>query len=209
MELLTVIAIIAVLAALTFPLLTQAKKASHGSVTLSNLRQCGIALALYAPEAQIPVPYEHAKHALSGAPTLDQDDDSPYHRNRQWPAPFIGSYGYLRGSEPFISDESVLDLAEETYGDRPFPVMANIWQAEHKVRVLDTPLWEPWNGTPPSPLVSKCLADQTCLLPDRITYLKSDGSAKSHRLKASSQSKFNPMFLWWYVFDPPRPLPQP
>lgn len=47
-ELLVVIAIIAILAAILFPVFAQAKKAAQRTGCLSNLRQIGVALTLYA-----------------------------------------------------------------------------------------------------------------------------------------------------------------
>lgn len=49
-ELLVVIAIIAILAAILFPVFAQAKAAAKGSATLSNLKQIGIAGAMYATD---------------------------------------------------------------------------------------------------------------------------------------------------------------
>ena len=46
-ELLVVIAIIALLAALLFPVFASAKKSAKTSTTISNLRQLGVAIALY------------------------------------------------------------------------------------------------------------------------------------------------------------------
>jgi prepilin-type N-terminal cleavage/methylation domain-containing protein len=47
-ELLVVIAIIAILAAILFPVFAQAKKAAKTTVTLSNLKQTGLAAMMYA-----------------------------------------------------------------------------------------------------------------------------------------------------------------
>src|SRR3954447_21401658 len=49
-ELLVVIAIIAVLAALLFPAFGRAKESGKGAACISNLRQIGIALQVYAQE---------------------------------------------------------------------------------------------------------------------------------------------------------------
>jgi len=208
-ELLIVVCIIAILAALTFPVLSSAKRSGYETTTISNLRQCGQALELYAPEAVVPVLYDHAKVALERAPTIDSADYSRYRRDRSWPMPFIGSYGYLRGASPFDAEASVRELMTEIYVDRPHPVMASIWNGEPKVSVFDPPLWEPWKGTPPHPMAAACLSNKTCLLPDRISYLMSDGSAKPHRFRPFGSTKTNPMFLWWYVFMPPQPFSMP
>ncbi|RYG60650.1 prepilin-type N-terminal cleavage/methylation domain-containing protein, partial [bacterium] len=47
-ELLVVIAIIAILAAILFPVFAQAKLAAKKTVSLSNLKQLGVATVLYA-----------------------------------------------------------------------------------------------------------------------------------------------------------------
>src|SRR5713101_8338475 len=49
-ELLVVIAIIVILAAILFPVFAQAREKARGAVCLSNTRQIGIAIALYAQD---------------------------------------------------------------------------------------------------------------------------------------------------------------
>ncbi|GAB4462905.1 MAG: DUF1559 domain-containing protein [Armatimonadaceae bacterium] len=61
-ELLTVLAIIALLAAILFPVVHQARRKSHATSCLSNLRQIGMAFAMYAQD------YE-GKFAYGGDPT--------------------------------------------------------------------------------------------------------------------------------------------
>jgi prepilin-type N-terminal cleavage/methylation domain-containing protein/prepilin-type processing-associated H-X9-DG protein len=56
-ELLVVIAIIALLAALLLPALTSAKERSKGAACLSNLRQIGIAIRIYADDSGGNIPY--------------------------------------------------------------------------------------------------------------------------------------------------------
>jgi prepilin-type processing-associated H-X9-DG protein len=56
-ELLVVIAIIAVLAAMFFPALQNARRASYGSVCVSNLKQIGYGIQIYSQEWDDHFPY--------------------------------------------------------------------------------------------------------------------------------------------------------
>jgi prepilin-type N-terminal cleavage/methylation domain-containing protein/prepilin-type processing-associated H-X9-DG protein len=60
-ELLVVIAIIGILAALLLPALARAKEAGRATVCLSNLRQAGFALQLYAQENNNRLPFMRDK----------------------------------------------------------------------------------------------------------------------------------------------------
>lgn len=56
-ELLVVIAIIAILAALLLPAMSSAREKGRRAVCLSNVRQIGVAIHLYAPENEGRIPY--------------------------------------------------------------------------------------------------------------------------------------------------------
>jgi len=56
-ELLVVLAIIAILAALLLPAVSRAKEAGRGAACISNLRQIGVALQLYVDENQQRLPF--------------------------------------------------------------------------------------------------------------------------------------------------------
>src|SRR5215831_778868 len=56
-ELLVVIAIIAVLAALLFPVLASSQQKARKTACLSNLRQVGVAITIYASDNSGNIPY--------------------------------------------------------------------------------------------------------------------------------------------------------
>ena len=73
-ELIVVLAIISILAAITFPIIASARLAGRKTATISNLRQCGVALAIYNDESG-DLPNRHAVYdALSKAPICDSFD---------------------------------------------------------------------------------------------------------------------------------------
>src|SRR3712207_2506682 len=74
-ELLVVIAIVAVVAAITFPVIAGAKRSGKRAVSISNLRQCGLALSMYTSDYDGILPEaEVAKGVLQKAPTCDPGD---------------------------------------------------------------------------------------------------------------------------------------
>lgn len=201
-EILVVIAIISVLAALIFPVFATGKENGNRAVTLSNLRQCGQALATYAPEADLPVAYPFAIVALEKAPIWDPSDRRP-HQKQPWSLPFIGSYGYIRGVAPFDVEAEMRDYANEQFRTRVYkgsvyPVMASTWQGRPLVTEF-----EPVDAAGAETAVfQRCMADRTCRFPDRITYLMSDGSSRSVVFDTIRSGRFRPHFSWHFAFGP-------
>ena len=69
-ELLVVIAVIAILAAMLLPALGRAKETGKRVVCISNLRQCGMALSLYAETYNR---YPHQREPVTGRPFGEND----------------------------------------------------------------------------------------------------------------------------------------
>jgi prepilin-type N-terminal cleavage/methylation domain-containing protein len=67
-ELLVVIAIIAILAALLLPALSRGRESAKRTACISNLRQCGIALSMYAEQYKT---YPHQRQPTTGEPYAD------------------------------------------------------------------------------------------------------------------------------------------
>lgn len=97
-ELLVVIAIIAILAAILFPALVQAKAAAKGAVCISNMKQLGVAAALYLSD-----------HDDVWFPAEQYDPIAGFPPQRPWVgfdnsnSPFNGSY-YGDASKPPLSN---------------------------------------------------------------------------------------------------------
>ena len=81
LELLVVIAVIAILAALLLPSLTRAKIAAERTECRSNLRQWAVGLQMYVDENQVYPPYA-TQRPLSYAPTLWNERLSRYAGNK-------------------------------------------------------------------------------------------------------------------------------
>jgi prepilin-type N-terminal cleavage/methylation domain-containing protein/prepilin-type processing-associated H-X9-DG protein len=74
-ELLVVIAIIAILAAILFPVFAKAREAARKAACISNLKQIGTALMLYAEdydETMVSAPFANTPNGLWGTPTWNQ-----------------------------------------------------------------------------------------------------------------------------------------
>ncbi|MDX2065772.1 MAG: prepilin-type N-terminal cleavage/methylation domain-containing protein, partial [Fimbriimonadaceae bacterium] len=197
-ELLTVVAILVVMAGLSYHFIGEGISRGKEAVTLSNLRQCGAALAIYAPEQTYPVSYEAAKVALEKAPTRDPLDTRSRAEIDRQPRPFIGSYGYIRGVHPY-EDESLLasyggEGATRTWRGMVYPVMASTWLGKPLVTEFEAVD----DNMNPGPKFQACMKEETCRFPDRIAYLFADGSARTSRKK----EELRPHFAWFLVFAP-------
>ena len=164
LELLVVIGIVAILAAIIFPVFTRAKTEAFKATTLSNLRQCGQAIVIYSADYDDRLPVgDGAYAALAKAPTCDAKDYWNPECKMPTRAPLVGSYAYYGLIE---QDETELNSYLIENGG---PVLAAIWYGKHRVAQFD--------GMQP-PRINQCIRERTCLLPNVIIFGYIDTSAK-------------------------------
>lgn len=115
-ELLIVVAILSIIAAIVFPVFARARWNARKTVSTSNLRQCGMALLIYCEDydglRSMPS-YDKAKELLKGYPTCDPNDSWRTGCQQDWGRPLIGSYAYVRGIKRFDSEHQ--DAWEDYY----------------------------------------------------------------------------------------------
>jgi len=81
-ELLVVIAIIAILASILFPVFSRAREKARQASCMSNLKQIGLALAMYASDFDGYLPMANYKPSVDGPPGLP-DVINAYTKNQQ------------------------------------------------------------------------------------------------------------------------------
>lgn len=168
-ELLCCIAILLVISAVVYPVVAKTKSRSSDAVTISNLRQCGMALLLYAAGEDgtmaIP-PASSVSEVLRLAPTCDPKDSWRAGCSEPSTAPMVGSYAYVR-SAPRWDQEVFWD--RYMLGEPQPTLLLSIFSSTTKVLEFD------------------CLAGpapDTARFPDRTARFFADGSVKfTHDLK--------------------------
>jgi prepilin-type N-terminal cleavage/methylation domain-containing protein/prepilin-type processing-associated H-X9-DG protein len=158
-ELLVVIAIIAILAAILFPVFAQAREKARQTVCLSNMKQMGLAVHMYAQDYDETLPLDgHVTKTFTWVYSLD-----PYTKNRfiyrcpsdrstNWFPPPPGSRRPVR----FTSYGTNMWMApvlpgEENSGTRGYTSLASInspastiYCAELRENIIDDHFHAPW-----------------------------------------------------------------
>ncbi|HWD41172.1 MAG TPA: prepilin-type N-terminal cleavage/methylation domain-containing protein [Fimbriimonas sp.] len=96
-ELLVVIAIIAILAAILFPVFAQAKESAKKTSCLSNLKQIGLANAMYANDADDTYPEPYIL--------------PPYYYAATWP----NTHTWLTDIQPYVKSSALLRCPDNQY----------------------------------------------------------------------------------------------
>lgn len=107
-EMLTVIAIVGVLAAILIPVVSKARQSSRTAACLSNLRQVGVGFRLHAADNQGALPVQRANKA-------------PYAADASWSGrlhPYLSGYAAMACSEHSVNPAT--NLPPITYNYNPW-----------------------------------------------------------------------------------------
>ena len=104
-ELLVVIAIIAILAAILFPVFAQAREKARQTACLSNLKQMGNAVMMYAQDNDEILPATGWQGPCTNPQTLVTDDTG-----------FYGFYSFPLAIQPYVKNYGVLSCPSDTSG---------------------------------------------------------------------------------------------
>jgi len=157
MELLIVIGIIAVLAGITYSVYGNIRWRTMVTRCMSNLRQCGLALRMYAQDWNGFVPpftslrTEASRHRQfflpnAGDPNLLAQAFLPYTKNQEiWKCPYERKMGAIDPDDLFPQDRFTNYYIRARYGTCPIPID-------------NPPLWVPIEmaGNPDYPRESQC-----------------------------------------------------
>lgn len=163
-EIIVVVAIILVIAALSIGPIIRAKQAGKLGVATSNLRQCYIALSLYAEDhGGLPVlpPLASARGVVQ--PGTDRDPADHWESARgQLLDPLVGSFAYIRGVVPFDNEDSYRTVGFLVEQGAGFKMLVSVFHGSEKVN------YDPW-GFPANPKATA---------PDKLLALFYDGRIK-------------------------------
>lgn len=163
-EIIVVVAIILVVAALSTGPIIRAKQAGKRGAATSNLRQCYVALSLYAEDhGGLPVlpPLASARGVVQ--PGTDRDPADHWIREGSEPLdPLVGSFAYIRGAVPFDNEDSYRTVAFLVESGAAFKMMVSVFHGSEKVS------YDPW-GFPATPKATA---------PDKLLALYYDGRIK-------------------------------
>lgn len=200
LELLIVIAIISIMAAIILPVMASARRNAHRAVSTSNLKQCGMALLMYCDDyggvKDMPSGEVAAQLVLKRMPTCDPNDTWRSSCSEDFGKPLIGSYGYINN----LGDIDNIGPADwhirwllYLSSDQPHNLLASIFYAD--------PIPVAFHGIERNPLSPECVNYQTannCRAPSRVLRFRLDGSVKLEKMNLPPG---RPDFSWLSVIS--------
>lgn len=137
-ELMVVIAITAILAAIIFPVIVKAKDRGHHAEAISNMRQAMATIHLYASENDDYMPtYRYLQKNADLTIWHDARDDWQIPKNERT-GPLIGSFAYspsLVSNSPDFDFDTWEDFSMSSPKWDKFPVLLNIFPATKRPRI--------------------------------------------------------------------------
>jgi len=158
-ELLVVIAIIAILAAILFPVFARAREKARQTSCLSNLKQLGTALVMYAQDYDERYCATYYYHAAPVGLTFWQETLQPYVMNQQVQICPSNEWNYPHTDPPFNSSYVLTSIRADRSGATCEGIaggkMALIKDVAGTIAMCDSTsaeIFGPWSGDP-DPLV--------------------------------------------------------
>ncbi len=156
--------------AVRFPVFLNSRMSASKAATLSNLRQCFVALSLYTADYDGDQSMPRYEVAVAVIPPEATCDNADYWRRGCAEAteqPLIGSYGYVRGTAMGLTEQDWRDyLAAGPEGKTL--LICPFYASTHLQRFTGESI--PSTCGPPV---------QQCMFPDRLIGLRLDGSVVS------------------------------
>jgi hypothetical protein len=189
-EVLIACGVIAILCAVAFPLIKSGKRAGQKTVSLSNLRQMGIAVQLYCDtwETGNLIPSgQAARELLAHMPTCDPADYWTECKST-FGDPLIGSYAYARLVDPMKTEEGWREFL--LLRKNP-TIFLSVFYSSNKLLPLHGLRYQP----------SECANKiENCMMPDMVLRLRLDGSAKAVRQRRTSPNGGTFLMTWPALF---------
>lgn len=185
-ELVIVVAIVMILASVLLPAFVSVRRYARRTTSISNLRQCGVALLMYCDDYggyQAMPSGDVASQVLKAAPTCDPNDTWRKSCFEEFGSPLVGSYAYIRHVQSFSTQE---DWADYISWKKNPTLLASIYYA--------STVPAPFHGDGPDP--AQCISEQkNCFMPDRVLRLRLDGSVRMMRQKTTIPG--GQLYLTW------------
>ena len=201
-EMLIVITILSTLAAIIFPVFESVRRNARQAVSISNLKQCGMALLMYCDDyngpEDIPDGDVAANLVLKKMPTCDPNDNWRSNCTVDYGEPLIGSYAYVNN---FCLDNNTLCESSShekwaallPYSNNP-ALLSSIFYADP----VPTPFHGLSRNFTQAGLTGCGPSLSGCHMPDRALEFRLDGSVKM--VKTDYPYPDQTIFDWAGVF---------
>lgn len=188
-ELLVVVGILVVLMAIAFPILGRAKQEAKRATAIEHLRQCGMALFMYADDNEglehLPVG-PSARAIFAQAPTCDPADTWRTGCSGISEPQMVGSFAYVRMVSPY---NDPIDAGWAHYIQKPdATLMVSIFHGSH------IPVREDYDD------LKLPVRPDGHLPVDRVVRLLKDGSVKTTHNAVDYDAKSGVLFSWFATF---------